>query len=308
MKKKKKRARSEDVEERKLEDEKDPKAQKIHAPGKDVEEFRNYVDSARNFIVVNHYCMMRRFQTFDFVKRMEKKWIGGFGTRAKMTVWEAFQELLNYVDSSDPDSAFPNTEHALQTAEGIRAAGMPDWFQLVGLIHDMGKIQFLWGTKEDGQSGEATGPQWALGGDTWIVGCKIPGDKVVYPEFNQLNPDTYHPVYASEKGVYKDGIGIMNATFAWGHDEYMYQMLVHNKCTIPEEGLAMVKLHSCYPWHDKGAYAWLEKEGDGKLKEWVKKFNQFDLYTKADSLPNAKELWPYYQKLIDKYMPGKLDW
>lgn len=37
---------------------------------------------------------------------------------------------------------------------GIRAAGHPDWFQLVGLIHDMGKIMFMWGNSADGQMGK----------------------------------------------------------------------------------------------------------------------------------------------------------
>lgn len=44
--------------------------------------------------------------------------------------------------------------HMLQTAEGIRKKGHPDWFQLVGLIHDMGKIMFLWGDEKDGQKGK----------------------------------------------------------------------------------------------------------------------------------------------------------
>jgi inositol oxygenase len=42
----------------------------------------------------------------------------------------------------------------LQTAEGIRKAGHPDWMQLTGLIHDMGKLMFLWGTEKDGQVGK----------------------------------------------------------------------------------------------------------------------------------------------------------
>jgi inositol oxygenase len=50
--------------------------------------------------------------------------------------------------------SLPNLIHMLQTAEGIRKAGHPDWMQLVGLIHDMGKIMFLWGTPEDGQIGK----------------------------------------------------------------------------------------------------------------------------------------------------------
>lgn len=33
----------------------------------------------------------------------------------------------SYVDSSDPDLDLPNLLHMLQTAEGIRKAGHPDW-------------------------------------------------------------------------------------------------------------------------------------------------------------------------------------
>ena len=43
------------------------------------------------------------------------------------------------VDESDPDLDLPNIVHAFQTAERIRQEH-PDkeWFQLVGLIHDLG--------------------------------------------------------------------------------------------------------------------------------------------------------------------------
>lgn len=81
---------------------------------------------------------MRQNQTVGFVEKMEKKWLNfNFD---KLTVREAFRKLEGYVDSSDPDSSFPNLEHMLQTAESIREAGHPDWFQLVGLIHDMVNI------------------------------------------------------------------------------------------------------------------------------------------------------------------------
>jgi len=207
------------------------------------------------------------------------------------------------VDSSDPDSDMPNMEHMLQTAEGIRAAGHPDWFQLVGLLHDLGKIQYLWGAKEDGQQGTADGDQWSLGGDTWIVGCRIP-DTVVFPEFNQLNQDMQNPAYNTEYGIYQPHCGLHNLTFAWGHDEYLYQLLKFNQTSIPEEGLAMIRFHSCYPWHKEKEYQHLMAEGDAELMDWVLEFNKFDLYTKADKRPNAQELWPYYQSLIDKYLPG----
>ncbi|ETM54618.1 hypothetical protein L914_02078, partial [Phytophthora nicotianae] len=136
------------------------------AAGKAEEEFRNYKDSDRHALVSRHYALMRKNQTVAFQEKMQAKY-GSF-SNTKMTVWETFAALKGYVDSSDPDSSLPNLEHMLQTAEGIRAAGHPDWFQLVGLLHDMGKIQYLWGHPEDGQEGTADGDQWALGGDTWV--------------------------------------------------------------------------------------------------------------------------------------------
>lgn len=274
-------------------------------PGKKEEEFRNYTDSSRQELVQRHYLLMRSNQTVAFNRKMYAKY--GKFNHTKMTVWEAFEALQGYVDASDPDSSLPNLEHMLQTAEGIRAAGHPDWFQLVGLLHDMGKLQYLWGASEDGQEGTADGDQWALGGDTWVVGCRIP-DSVVFPEFNSKNPDMADARYNTEFGMYEPNCGMKNLEFAWGHDEYLYRMLVHNKTTIPAEGLAMIRYHSCYPWHKEKEYTHLMAEGDAELLDWVLEFNKFDLYTKADTRPDVAQLWPYYQTLIDKYLPGKLDW
>ena len=35
-------------------------------------------------------------------------------------------------------------------------------------------------------------------------------------------------------------------------------------------------------------------------------FSKFDLYSKSDALPDIEALKPYYQSLIDKYIPGKI--
>jgi hypothetical protein len=148
-------------------------------------------------------------------------------------------------DASDPDLELPNKLHLLQTAEGIRHAGHPDWLQLTGLLHDMGKIMFLWGTGEDGQDGYSPkGKQWALGGDTFAVGCQIPDNAVVFPAFNKFNPDMHNPAYNTAYGMYKPHCGLDKLCFAWGHDEYMYRMLVANETTIPREGLDMIRYHS----------------------------------------------------------------
>ena len=57
------------------------------------------------------------------------------------SVMEALEMLNELVDESDPDIDLPNIIHAFQTAEQIRAKH-PDkeWFHLVGLIHDLGKV------------------------------------------------------------------------------------------------------------------------------------------------------------------------
>jgi len=275
---------------------------------KDEEAFRNYNDSVRQLVVQRHYRLMRTFQTVEFHDRMMDTLIQRLENgECKMTIRECFAELENYVDSSDPDSELPNVVHALQTAEGIRKAGEPEWFQLIGLLHDMGKVMFKWGTKEDGQEGTADGDQWALGGDTWVVGAAMP-DNIVFPEYNALSPDIKNKEFSSKYGIYQPNCGINNLKFAFGHDEYMYQVLKFNKCKLPEQALHMCRLHSCYPWHTGGEYEHFMKPEDVETKKWVLKFNNYDLYTKAPKVLSSEELWPYYQSLIDKFCPGKLCW
>lgn len=267
--------------------------------------FRDYdsTSNSRHEVVSNHYRMMRTNQTVSFVASMADYWFKF--DKAEWTVREAFEELKDYVDSSDPDIDLPNVEHAFQTAEAIRKAGHPDWFQLVGLLHDVGKIMFRFGSEKNGQNGTVDGAQWALGGDTWVVGCKIP-DSIVYPEFNKLNKDVQANFHNTEYGMYSASCGLEQLVFAFGHDEYMYRLLKHNNCTIPEEGLQMIRLHSCYLLHKEGEYKHLLRPEDEETLQWVREFNKADLYTKHDERPDMEAMWKYYQPIIDKYCPGKL--
>lgn len=284
----------------------------IKTNDKEDDKFRVYsADEDTPARVIEHYRDMRTNHTVEFYKRMEQKYSFENGGRRKMTIEQAFAELEDYIDASDPDLDLPNMLHLMQTAEGIRKAGHPDWLQLTGLVHDMGKIMFLWGTNEDGQDGYSpTGKQWALGGDTFVVGCQIPDDAVVFPEFNRLNPDMQDSRYNTKYGIYQPQCGIDNLMFAWGHDEYMYRMLVANNCTLPREALDMIRYHSAYPWHDKGAYKHLMAEEDEERIQWVKLFNKFDLYTKdGDNDLKLEEVWPYYKGLCEKYgLGGELMW
>ena len=49
-------------------------------------------------------------------------------------------------------------------------------------------------------------------------------------------------------------------------------------------------------------------EEDEETLKWLKIFNEFDLYSKDHEQKNVEELKPYYQSLIEKYIPGKLKW
>lgn len=84
----------------------------------------------------------------------------------------------------------------------------------------------------------------------------------------------------------------------------MYNVLKNHKgCQIPEEGLFMIRYHSFYPWHRSGNYKHFCNEKELKMLKWIKELNKFDLYSKCPEIPNVEALKPYYQTLIDKYIP-----
>jgi inositol oxygenase len=139
-------------------------------------------------------------------------------------------------------------------------------------------------------------------GDVFVTGCRLP-ETCVYPEFNALNPDMEDPRYNTELGIYEVGCGLDSLQLAWGHDEYLYQVLVrHPENRIPEAGMVMIRYHSFYPWHSGGSYARLECERDALYREWVKDFNQYDLYTKSETLYELDDMKEYYLPLVEAYV------
>jgi inositol oxygenase len=252
------------------------------------EEYRNYAEpprpTVREFYRINHSN-----QTYDFVQQKKKEYLSL--TRRRMSTWHAMEYLDTLVDDSDPDTDLSQMQHLLQTAEAIRADGNPDWFVLVGLLHDLGKVLCLFGE-----------PQWAVVGDTFPVGCAY-SDKVVYSEFFQHNPDYQNPKYRTRLGVYREECGLDEVHMSWGHDEYMYHVVKHY---LPEEALYMLRYHSFYAWHRDGAYGYLMNDKDRKMLEWVRRFNPYDLYSKSPDPPDRVALRPYYEGLIAKYLPPEL--
>lgn len=213
-----------------------------------------------------------------------------------MTIWQAIEKFNTLIDESDPDTELSQIEHLLQTAEAIRRDGKPKWFQLTGLIHDLGKLLFFYGAEG----------QWDVVGDTFPVGCAY-DERIIYPGSFVDNPDTKDPIYSTKYGIYSPRCGLDKVMLSWGHDEYLYN-ICKEQSTLPEEALAMIRYHSFYPWHSAGAYhGWLffslsavvfcltltanfMNEKDHEMLKAVKAFNPYDLYSKSDAPPKVSEL------------------
>jgi inositol oxygenase len=230
-------------------------------------------------------------QTLDFVLERKAAWLPA--RRRRMGVWEAADALAGLLDESDPDLSLPQLEHALQTAEALRAAGRPDWLVLTGFVHDLGKVLHLFGE-----------PQWAVVGDTFPVGCAF-SDRVVHAELFAGNPDASNPDYTTPAGIYAEGCGLDAVHFSWGHDEYLYQVL---KDHLPEEALYVIRYHSFYAGHGEGAYAHLMDARDRSLMPRVREFSRYDLYSKSPERPDPVALRPRYEDLVARFLPDSLWW
>jgi inositol oxygenase len=257
--------------------------------GREESQFRDYTQAPQG--VKDFYLLNHRHQTHGFAKAKRDEYARL--THGEKGIWEMMEFLNTLVDDSDPDTDLSQIEHNLQTAEAIRRDGHPRWFQLTGLIHDLGKVLCTYGE-----------PQWAVVGDTFPTGCRW-SEKIVYHEYFAWNPDASIPEYQTENGVYGAHCGLDNVVMSFGHDEYLYHVV---KPYLPAEALAMIRYHSCYPIHKEGGYAHLMTERDHELMGWVRKFNPYDLYSKGHTKPDEKALRPYYEDLIAEFFPAKLRW
>jgi len=265
---------------------------------KNKEEYRNYVEGELVEMVARTYLAQHTQQTYDYVQEKKRQYCP-LTTGLNLSIWEASEMLNDIVDESDPDVKVPQIHHALQTAEAIRRAYPGeewDWFHLTGFVHDLGKLLLHERFKE---------PQWAVVGDTFPVGCKFQEANVFHELFKE-NPDSKDSRYNTDNGVYEPGCGLQNIHMSWGHDEYMYQVCLGNKCTLPLAALYMIRFHSFYPWHRSGAYKQFENAQDKENIKWVLEFNKFDLYSKENAEVDVAALKPYYEKIAKKYFGDKV--
>eukprot|EP00438_Fugacium_kawagutii_P014785 Skav228774 [mRNA] locus=scaffold589:557855:559690:- [translate_table: standard] len=224
-------------------------------------------------------------QTVAFVKEQQEVWLKF--SKAELSILEAVQMVMDLGDSP------------FQVAEAVRAQWPqgPDWFHLVGLIHDLGKLMLL-----PPLAGKDLLEPWAVLGETFPVGCALPASLEV------KNPDQRHPLYGTENGIYQTGCGISNLLMSWGKDEYMYQMLKFNQCTLPNEALNVIRLQSFALWHEASTYRQFESGEDAETLNWVKALNQ-TCKTAVAKHSVEEGVEAYYSSLLKKYnMVGKLKW
>lgn len=237
------------------------------------------------------YALNHANQTVAFVESKRREYLPL--RRRRMGVWEALRHLGEIVDDSDPDLELSQIDHALQTAEAIRADGRPRWLVLTGFVHDLGKVLCLFGE-----------PQWAVVGDTFPVGCAF-SDAIVFPELFEANPDRLRAELSSREGVYEPGCGLDRVLLSWGHDEYLYHVLRDH---LPPEALGIIRYHSFYAGHQARAYDFLMNDADHGIFEHVRDFNRYDLYSKTTVRPDFEALRPYYEDLVGDFLPEELQW
>lgn len=258
--------------------------------GSGGQRFRNYGPDAlqrvKDFYYDNH-----KNQSFSMAAALRERYIPLRGL--KRDVWEVVEEIGGLRDQSDPDLRdVPQLWHFYQTAESLRKKNQPKAMIAAGFVHDLGKIL----TREL--------HHWAVVGDTFPVGCAF-SDKNVFPEYFQLNPDFDNPRYNTPNGVYTPGVGIENLAMSFGHDEYAHAVLGGS---LPPDVAFAMRFHSFYPWHRERAYTHLESAQDRQRLPLVRLFAGSDCYSKDSKPPDVETLKPYYQALVRRFFPGKVQW
>ena len=249
---------------------------------------RNYNKNTKQY---NLYLQMYKNQTIDFVKKKREEY--SKLTKKRMTIKNALLLLDSFIDPSDPDLDVPNSIHAYQTAERIRKKYPEDKeLQIIGLIHDLGKVLFSFGEEN-----------WAVVGDTYVLGCEFP-KSIVYYECLKESKEKHNGL-----GIYTKECGLNNLILSYGHDEYLFSVLKGNKNhKISRKYMDVIRYHSFYPWHTSGEYREFLCENDSEILKNVKKFNEFDLYSKEDSVEITDEIKKYYDQLLEEYFDGELNW
>jgi inositol oxygenase len=236
------------------------------------------------------YLRHNRDQTLERARALRSHYAGRVLGRA--TVLERFDALADVRDESDADlHGMSQLGHALQTAAAIKRDGLGEDWIVLGLVHDLGKLLVQHGERQE-----------FVVGDIFPLGCAF-SPHIQYAEFFELNPDSQDPTYQSRDGIYEPGCGLDRVTFAYGHDEYLYEVL---RDQLPPEIAWTIRYHSFQSLAEH--YLQLFDDRDRRLREsYMKPFARYDLYSKDPELA-PDELLSECRELLERRFPDPIDW
>lgn len=246
------------------------------------------------------YKLMHENQTLKYVIDT-KKYVNNL-PKSSLNIKDVLKEMNNYIDPSDPDVNEDNIYHAYETAEMIRKDYPNDLeFQVTGLIHDLGKRCYTMSYFYD--------KPWSVVGDTYPVGCKF-SSKILCSKFFKNNADSTNKVLNTKYGIYNKNCGLSELVMSYGHDEYLFNVLnkQKKKHKLTDDMMNVIRFHSFYAWHTDNEYKYFESEDDKKTLENIKKFNNYDLYSKKEKIEITEEIKNYYDVLLGHYFPENLLW
>jgi hypothetical protein len=141
----------------------------------------------------------------------------GFGTLAKLSLYDALELLMDFHHPLHPESELSQGHFTLLCAEVARNQGLPDWVQLMLLVQGCAELPMfphvLLMGKEDSSTCREGLPEAQIGGgaaaargegtcwvavvpeqEAWLVGCPLPHCLPHAATLNALHPDAQHPV------------------------------------------------------------------------------------------------------------------
>ncbi len=240
--------------------------------------------------VRDFYRRHNRDQTLERARALRERYAARVLGRA--TVRERFDALAGIRDASDDAlEGMSQLGHALQTADAMRRDGLGEDWILLGLVHDLGKILL-----SDGLA-----PEFVVG-DIHPLGCAF-SPNIRHAEGLEQNPDSNEPAYRSRCGIYDVGCGLERVEFAFGHDQYLYDVLRDH---VPQPVAWTIRHHSFQSVAED--YRHLFDARDAELRaSHMQVFARYDLYTKdRDDAPAAH--LDEYRELLERWFPEPLDW
>mmetsp|Transcript_11292 Transcript_11292/g.15371 ORF Transcript_11292/g.15371 Transcript_11292/m.15371 type:complete len:548 (+) Transcript_11292:169-1812(+) len=244
-------------------------------------------------------------QTYDFVKCMHKKY-RSMVTR-KISIWRTLGLLGELkgnaslvVSTNGVISTHRVLQHSILTAEAIRRAHPEEyWFQVVGLIHGLGKML--------GHTILGNEPQWTVCGETFPVGCRF-DPQIRHSHLFAANPDKRKRKYSTSLGVYEEYCGLSKVRMSWSGNEYLYNVLRHNHVDLPEEAYFCIRYLA---FDSMESYSHLMSDEDYEMLPWLHKLRHFREVANnmsKDDVPNLDKIQEVYSPMMDDLFPKIMKW